>query len=189
MTNITTFILAGKATFTLQGKEARFTYRVSRKEAEPGSRYGNAPTYFVGLLSGPDNTADYRYVGILDTATGYVRLTRNSKLAPSAPSVKALHWALPKVWAGAAMPPSFSIHHEGRCGRCGRELTVPESVETGIGPDCAEQMGIAQVTKAEAQALAQKRNGIAQVRERHAEPAAGCEPGYELFATAFEEVR
>ena len=26
--------------------------------------------------------------------------------------------------------------HEGRCGRCGRKLTVPESIEAGYGPEC-----------------------------------------------------
>lgn len=182
------FIIAGKATFTLQGKDARFTYRVSRKENEPGSKFGPF-TYFVGLLSGPDNTADYTYLGLLDPATGYVRLTRNSRLTESAPSVKAIRWALPKLHAGAKMPSSFSIHHEGRCGRCGRELTVPESIETGIGPDCAEQMGIRQVTKAEAQALAQKRNSVEVVRREHLK-AVPVELGgtrYNLFETTFEE--
>jgi hypothetical protein len=32
----------------------------------------------------------------------------------------------------------LEVWHEGRCGRCGRALTVPESVERGIGPECWE---------------------------------------------------
>lgn len=138
----TDFILAGRAVFTLSGKASRFTYRVNRKDAEPGSRYGNQPTFFVSLLNGPDNTSDYRYVGILDPATGHVRLTRNSKVGLDAPSVKALHWALPKIWAKAPMPPAFQIRHEGKCGRCGRALTVPESIDTGFGPECAGHLGL-----------------------------------------------
>lgn len=31
--------------------------------------------------------------------------------------------------------------HEGRCCRCGRELTVPASIHAGMGPDCAEKYG------------------------------------------------
>lgn len=30
------------------------------------------------------------------------------------------------------------VWHEGSCGRCGRKLTVPSSIETGLGPECAE---------------------------------------------------
>lgn len=28
---------------------------------------------------------------------------------------------------------------EGACGRCGRKLTVPGSIASGIGPTCAEK--------------------------------------------------
>jgi len=136
------FILAGAAIFTMVGKDTRFTYRVSRKDPEPGSRY-TQPTYFVGLLTGSNNEADYSYLGILDPLTGYVRLTRNSRMTVDAPAVKAIQWALPRIWARAAMPPAFAIMHVGKCGRCGRTLTVPESIASGIGPDCAGKMGLA----------------------------------------------
>ena len=36
----------------------------------------------------------------------------------------------------------FEFRHEGRCGRCGRALTVPESIDTGFGPHCAAEMGV-----------------------------------------------
>jgi Family of unknown function (DUF6011) len=134
------FILAGKAMFTLVGKVSRFTYKVSRKDPEPGSRY-TEPTYFVGVLSGPDNQADYRYLGILDAATGYVRLTRNSKFTLDAPSAKAIQWAMPRVWHDESLAPG-AIYHCGFCGRCGRLLTVPESIVTGFGPECSDLLGL-----------------------------------------------
>src|ERR1700675_3055956 len=31
----------------------------------------------------------------------------------------------------------------GKCGRCGKPLTVPESIASGFGPDCREMMGMA----------------------------------------------
>jgi hypothetical protein len=34
------------------------------------------------------------------------------------------------------LPEQVEVHHEGRCGRCGRALTVPESIESGFGPEC-----------------------------------------------------
>lgn len=136
------FILAGRAIFTLIGTSNRFTYQVTRKDPDPGSRY-TQPTYFVGLLTGSNNESDYSYLGILDPVTGYVRLTKGSRMTPQAPAVKAIQWALPLIWARATMPPSFGIMHVGRCGRCGRTLTVPESIASGIGPDCAGKMGLA----------------------------------------------
>jgi hypothetical protein len=41
-----------------------------------------------------------------------------------------------------ALPPDAEVMHEGRCACCGRPLTVPESIERGIGPDCWEKMGL-----------------------------------------------
>lgn len=134
------FITAGAAIFTLIGRATRFTYKVTRKEPEAGSRYG--ATYFVALLTGSNNDTDYSYLGILDAATGTVKLTRGSRMTPDAPAVKAITWALPLIWRKATMPASFAIMHEGRCGRCGRTLTVPESIALGIGPDCAGKMGL-----------------------------------------------
>lgn len=49
---------------------------------------------------------------------------------------------LGKCWFGKTAGqdlPECEVWHEGRCGRCGRKLTVPESIETGIGPDCAKR--------------------------------------------------
>ena len=34
---------------------------------------------------------------------------------------------------------SIEIFHDGRCGRCGRQLTDPTSVETGLGPYCRKK--------------------------------------------------
>jgi len=47
------------------------------------------------------------------------------------------------VWENNTQPlidKGFALHHEGKCGRCGRKLTVPLSIETGIGPECASKM-------------------------------------------------
>lgn len=135
------FILGGQAIFTMSGTGHRFTYKVNRKEPEPGSRY-TQPVYFVALLTGSNNETDYSYLGLLDAATGQVRLTKGSRMTPDAQAVKAITWALPLIFAGKRMPPSFAIVHEGRCARCGRTLTTPESVELGFGPDCAAKLGL-----------------------------------------------
>jgi hypothetical protein len=40
-----------------------------------------------------------------------------------------------------AIPGMLEIWHEGRCGRCSRKLTVPESLKSGFGPECAGKVG------------------------------------------------
>lgn len=139
------FILAGRAVFTVAGKERRFTFRINRKESE-NPRYPD-PSYFVGVLTGESRTREeggtnYAYVGLLDGRTGQVKFTKGSKIQPTAPAAVALQWTLARVWAGRELPPPAAIYHEGRCGRCGRPLTVPESILTGFGPECAGLLGI-----------------------------------------------
>ena len=59
--DIRRFVLGGKSTFTVQNKDTgnRFTYRVKFASDKKD------PLYFVGLLSGPDNSHDYSYIGII----------------------------------------------------------------------------------------------------------------------------
>ena len=54
--------------------------------------------------------------------------------------------AFPWVWKllvdeGKPLPPSVEVWHEGNCRRCRRKLTVPASIELGLGPDCASDLG------------------------------------------------
>jgi len=30
----------------------------------------------------------------------------------------------------------LNFFHEGKCGKCGRKLTTPESIKNGFGPTC-----------------------------------------------------
>ena len=126
------FITAGRATFTLEGRDARYTFRVNRSE--------DGGAYFVSLLTGPDNTADYTYVGLLAIGSGYLHLTRKSTYTPKSTPVIALRWALPIVWRGDTLPTPARLMHIGKCGRCGRALTVPSSIDAGIGPECATKL-------------------------------------------------
>jgi hypothetical protein len=36
------------------------------------------------------------------------------------------------------LPEFVEVWHEGKCGKCGRALTVPSSILTGIGPECSK---------------------------------------------------
>ena len=136
------FVLGGRAIFTVSNPQGdRYTFKVTQKEPQEGSRY-TAPSYFVALLTGSDNEADYTYVGILDPATGAVKLTRASRYTDGTVAVKVIRWALAQLWKGRTLPDGYAVHHVGKCGRCGRTLTVPESVLSGFGPECSARMGL-----------------------------------------------
>lgn len=134
------FILAGNAIFTVVGAHSRFTFKVNAKESI--NPRDPEPTYFASVLTGGNNETAYTYMAIVDKQTGVLRFTRGSKIQPNAPAAVALAWTLKRLWAGHGLPAPAAVYHEGRCGRCGRPLTVPESIVTGFGPDCAERMGL-----------------------------------------------
>jgi hypothetical protein len=137
------FILGGKAIFTLVSVAtgARYTYRVSQGDAREGDT--RPAPFFVSLLTGPDNTSEYTYVGMLDQRTGTIRLTRASRLQASSKPVQAFDWTMGRIFAGKAIA-GVEVYHCGRCGRCGRLLTVPSSIASGFGPECSAKMGGAQ---------------------------------------------
>jgi hypothetical protein len=106
------------------------TFRVRRQRDDsrfmPGER-------LVALLTGPDNRSNYRAFGKV-TSQGNVHLWRQ-------------HWDNPtyewfkKFLENPRAYPKLEVTFEGRCLRCGRKLTTPESVKSGIGPRCRE-MGL-----------------------------------------------
>jgi hypothetical protein len=127
------FMLAGNAHVTFQSLKTstRFTYRI---RVAPNPERGG-PTHFVFVLTGPDNQGGYDYLGCIFEERNYGH-GRKSRIAESAPSAVAFRWVWYRLTAGE-MHPELSVYHEGRCGRCGRRLTTPESIETGLGPVCA----------------------------------------------------
>lgn len=136
------FILAGNATFTIQKPDGTHrTYRVRLAKPKPGC----PDTFFVSLLTGPDNESSYTYLGKLDPYTGQVVPTAASKWNERTPPshVVLLNRVLARVWSfdhAAFERHGYKLLHRGRCGRCGRALTVPASIETGVGPECATKL-------------------------------------------------
>lgn len=126
------YALAGNATFTVLNPDTgnRFTFKIRRKEVEE-----NKELFFVGLLSGSDNESDYSFLGTIFDAEKFVH-GRKSRVGEDAPSARAFRW----IWSRFVSDKDFApaeFWHEGRCGRCGRKLTVPASIERGLGPVCA----------------------------------------------------
>jgi predicted nucleic acid-binding Zn-ribbon protein len=134
----TAYILAGKAIVTLVSTKTgtRFTFKIKRGK-------GDTAPHFISLLSGPDNTSDYRYMATIFSGKD-LRWTAKSTVNSDTPSSKAFAWAWGKLIQGV-MPAGLEVWHEGRCGKCGRRLTVPESILTGLGPECSAVAGVARV--------------------------------------------
>lgn len=116
----------------------RYTFKVDEAPQKAGGRRPQA--YFVGVLNGPDNLADYIYIGTIFQRTRFC-VTEKSKMKPSSPPCMAFGWSFKQFLSGK-IPVSLEFWHAGRCARCGRVLTDDESIDTGFGPDCAEIAGV-----------------------------------------------
>jgi hypothetical protein len=123
------YILAGNATTTIVNPATRnrFTYKVKAPRKQK-----DATIRFVSVLRGADNTSDFQYIGYIRADGTFMYGGERASVSPDAPSMKAFKW----FWHHAE-DPRVEVFHEGRCGRCGRKLTVPESVTNGLGPECS----------------------------------------------------
>lgn len=135
------YMLAGQATITIERPGGgHFTYKIEQKikKTKTGKEIARHDFWFVSLLTGSDNTADYRYVGYITKSRNgrhFFNLGRKPRASDKAASVKTLRWALITLDTGSDGGPFY--YHDGACGRCGLPLTHPESLRTGLGPVCA----------------------------------------------------
>jgi hypothetical protein len=134
------YMLGGNATFTLRSLKtgARYTYRMRRADGDLPNR-----PWFVSLMNGPDNEHNFAFIGTLwsNTEGHTFRTSPKAKVGWDAPSAKAIRWFIQQTLTGKAnVMDSVECWHEGRCGRCGRKLTVPESVANGFGPECVKHL-------------------------------------------------
>ena len=134
------YILAGHGTITLVGKTTRYTFTFGM--AKDGKDAADAPI-FARLLIAPE---EYAYLGFIK----HGRLIAGKKGHPNHPAFKALAWYLDKAAHQPHVAAQAECWHAGTCGRCGRELTVPASIENGLGPICAGKEANKYQTLAEA---------------------------------------
>jgi hypothetical protein len=125
------FALAGNATMTLQSGATgvHYTYKITKHKDSDN-------LYFVRLLHGPDNEEDYQYIGCYYSDTEYFNAAKPWKERPQhawPASLRAIKYFFEHI---NNIPDNLFVYHEGRCGKCGRKLTTPESIERGFGPEC-----------------------------------------------------
>ncbi len=139
------YMLAGRATLTIVGRERRYTFTIRRAPK-------TADRLWIRVLHGADNEGDYRFIGTIalrpDGAFDRFWLSTKSRIEHSAPSSVALAWIM-RHPEDARM----QVYHSGKCGKCGRKLTTPESILTGLGPTCSARAGVARAEPQEPAAV------------------------------------
>ncbi len=132
---ITRYIYAGGAIVTLNAPTTHkhFTYRITKNP--------DKPQYWVAVLSGPNNTRDYMYIGSIKIhmnspmpITEFV-ITPGSKVTNEALSFRWFHRFFHLLTA-KNIPETLEVWREHRCGKCNKPLTDPLSIKLGIGPVC-----------------------------------------------------
>jgi hypothetical protein len=122
------FIFAGNSIFTALNTKSqnRFTYKLKKAE--------DSNLFFVYVLTGSDN---YSYVGFC--TNGVYKHGKKSKISETTQSISVFKYILEKLKSGTLVD-FVEIWHQGLCGKCGRRLTVPQSIIIGIGPDCINKL-------------------------------------------------
>ena len=128
------YVLSGNAIVTIIGRDKRFTYRIeARKESQPAKHWqstGKGASHWVYVLRGNDNDNDFHFMGGITERGFYV--SDKGRVHASSLSAQAFSW----FWRHPE-DARMTVLHAGTCGRCGRLLTTPESIRTGLGPVCA----------------------------------------------------
>jgi len=134
-------------TLTIVNDESggRVTLRFRRPKGRDGKPFS---AVMVDVMTGSDNEGDYAFAGSLRGATMNISAKSKCPAAKAKMAKAVLDWTLARVEGGHPLVgaktdgTAFSVRvlHEGRCACCGRKLTVPESIDTGIGPVCAGRL-------------------------------------------------
>jgi len=145
MIELQTFVLAGKAEFTLTSRYSgkHYTFQVNKAKENP--RYPGK-TWFVNYMVSYD---EYKYLGILKGDAIILNLTAKSHAGEESPVFKIFtaFWKLARNgaydWEGTPHGDQQMIRfqHVGRCCVCARPLTNPMSIDMGIGPECLSKIG------------------------------------------------
>lgn len=131
------FIFGGNSTFTIVSKATndRYTFKI-----EKGKKDGSP--FFVKYLYGGDNNSSYKCFGIIPTEgdnSYQFFLTKGGGVKKDSTLNKAFVWMYKVLKTqNQSKFDLIEFWHEGKCGQCGRKLTVPSSIETGFGPVCSK---------------------------------------------------
>ena len=125
------YMIGKKAIYTIVNEKSgnRFTFMTREKKSLPG-------ILCIYVLTGPDNTRNYSYLGYINKKNWIFKTSTKSDLTIDSPSFRAFEWVYENLKRDT-IPSCITILHYNRCCRCGRILTRPHAITAGIGDDCA----------------------------------------------------
>ena len=140
-TNALKFMRAGKAIMTIESKKTQkhFTFRFKTpKNIDENTPVKDIPIW-VSVLTGPDNESSYAFIGTIFGNKYYH--SKKTNISQDALSVVAFkYWFNALVTNNQKRLNQIELYHSGKCMRCGRTLTTPESIELGVGPICGAEI-------------------------------------------------
>ena len=131
--------LAGRAVLTFRNLQAgtHMTLKIkrARDKQDPARK---SPVFWVSASLLGDGAQSYEFVGTLFADTMRVKLGRG--VSNESRLGRVMAFLVSSLRNPASLNGRVGLFHEGRCMSCGRELTHPESITTGIGPECIKRM-------------------------------------------------
>lgn len=128
------FIKAGNAIFTLRNEKTnnRFTYKFKQNQNNPD-------IFWVYVLCMLDNTDDrsYKFLGGFSDERKFIHSAK-AQIKFENSSVKTIQWWCQSLY-DQSIPKYVKMYHLSHCGRCGKQLTSPDSIISGYGPECLKQ--------------------------------------------------
>lgn len=123
------FVFAGNALFTLLNEETgnHVTFKVKKHKEDD--------VWFVNTLA----THNYVHIGTCFSDKKF-KVKTNGILNQNDRRVEVFSWMLDKFFNNQEKYPMVKVYHHGYCGSCGKTLTTPESIKSGIGPVCGGKM-------------------------------------------------
>lgn len=122
------YLLGGNSisTFLNTNTNNRFTFRVNENIINN--------IHYVSVLVAPDV---YKYIGYIKNQQ--FNHSKKSTISENSQSVKVFSYVFSKI-LDESLPEFIEIYHTGRCGKCGKRLTVPSSIHSGFGPECIKNL-------------------------------------------------
>lgn len=123
------YLYAGKAEFTILNKDThnRITLQFKKKQ--------DADLYFVMVKDG-----DKRFAGTIFNKNWFNR-GHKSQFAADSKEIKIIQWFV-RNQNKLDHYNSVELYHNNRCAKCGKKLTVPESISVGLGAECAKSLKV-----------------------------------------------
>lgn len=129
------------AIFTLEKGDMHRTYMANKAPDDDAK-------IFIKLLTGSDNTDwhSYTYIGLLITVPYYKFIGKKTyNINANNDHVSLSFYMLNTLIADLLRKVDFEnsqihFYHEGKCSRCGRRLTDPDSIRKGMGSVCINKI-------------------------------------------------